>query len=111
MKDAPPWMFRLVEQLNQQIELLTTALQNNVTLAENLNAEIRTVDLDHDIAVRIGLNQLKGKPVGVVLLGTGVFDYARIAWDVIDESTVDVKVKWDTDPGVNTAATIAFIGS
>lgn len=110
LQEAPAWMHRIVDQTNQQIEIVTTAVQRNLTFSENFNSEIRSISLADDTTTRISLNALKGKPIGAILVDSG-YAYARLAWQVVDESTVDVKVKWDVAPAVDTEVVILFLGS
>ena len=108
--EAPEWMDRFLASLNEHLENITTALQSRLTASHNLDTELRTIALTHDVTARISLERLRTTPIGVLLLWTDVDDYARLKWTIVDQQTVDVTVKWDTDPGTSVSTRLMFLG-
>ena len=111
LPEADPATERMVEQVNLHFDDTKTALQGNLTMADNLNAEIRRLKVAQDTAISVRLQTLSGKPIHALLLATSVFDYARFAWRVLDESLVEIKVKFDTAPAADADIVVAFLGS
>ena len=108
---APEALRDLVERYNRQIDSLTTALQNNLTTAENENSEIIEIDLEHGEETTLSLRKLKGRPVSAWLVWTDHFDTASFAWEVIDQTQVSVMVRWNSDPLSATTVRILFRGA
>ena len=109
--DAPPAMERLVEKVNLHINDITVALFNRVSIGDNLNAEVRAITVAQDTPIVLRLQTLSGKPIHALLLATSVFDYARLAWRVVEESLVEIKVKFDNTPATDPEVVVAFLGS
>jgi hypothetical protein len=93
--DAPEWLHRLMDTINQQIENITTYLQGNGSISEIFNIEERDLSVKSDVEVVVGLKKLKGKPTkAYIVSSTG--DYPLLSWRIIDRSKVGVKVKFAT---------------
>lgn len=102
---------RLAERINPHLDIVTTALQNNQTWADNSNAEIRTINMCHDVEKQVSLQTLRGRPRHALVLSTAIYDYARLAWRIINESVVGVKVKFDSAPTGEFDVEIVFLGN
>jgi hypothetical protein len=94
--DAPEWFHKVMDTINLQIEALTTALQGNVSLSENANCETREITMKQDEEVEISLKKLHGKPTAAAVTYSSIYDFPSLAWRVIDEKKVAVKVHWAT---------------
>jgi hypothetical protein len=88
----------IFDALNEQIESLTTALQANLTLADNFLVETKQLALGHDTAEHLTLTRLK-KVTDVRIGASDYFEYHRLAWDKAGTTRIRVKAKWDTPPG------------
>ncbi len=110
--DLPEWAEPIVDEINSRFDLLTTVLQGFFTLQDNALAEIRTLQMPHDVIVPIELERLRRSPIGVLLLSASLFDYGRLAWKMSDtrSRTIDVKVKYDSVPAEPPDATILVLG-
>jgi len=108
-QDAQPWWFRALDPINKQFEKLTNAMRKGLDFGSNFNGQVKTLELAHDTSTEIKVD-VRGKPLGVLILGTNSTDYARVAWEIVDAEKVAVKVKWDTDPGALVEATLLIIG-
>lgn len=109
--EAPEWFQRYLEATGKSEDVLTRALQGNLTLAHNLHAELWEGELRHDTEDEIRLQSLRGKPLDAILSSHAAGEYPLLNWRVIDESLVAVKVKWATDPGVTVKCRIWFMGA
>lgn len=109
--EGRPALERIVNRLGSQIDLLTTADQNNLTLADNMNVEVITINLQSDVPKQIKLQTLRGRPQGAWIVATSVFDYARLAWALKTETLVEVKVLFDSPTGREVDCKIVFIGN
>ena len=78
--EAPEYMTRLVDKLNNHLDLVTTALQNNLTFGDNSNSELVTIDVASDTNTQIRLQEIKGPPQQAILVATDLFDYGHLAW-------------------------------
>ena len=109
--DAPDILWRMLESFQDQIELLTSALQGHLTFEDNFNVEIKDLDLEDNTTVTFKLNHLKGKPIGVILLDRGIYDYSVVALEILDEKTARAKIAFtDEAPTDTTTIRVAFLG-
>ena len=100
--------------LSDQLQLLTQCLQANVSPEDNGNVEMRTLTLEDGVAMKIQLNSLRGVPQEVTVVRHNAFATDTIAWEVVDQDEIRVKVSFtpasDTvtipDTGVSTTLMI-----
>jgi hypothetical protein len=104
LKEAQPWVEKLIRWLNAAFEKLYTALR---PLA---NQETRSVDLTHDTEAVVKLQTVKGKPVGVQILASSLYDYATLKWRIVKESEIGVTVSWVSAPTDAVSVTLLVIG-
>ena len=109
---APEWMDEVFKKLNGILKEHTTALQGQLALGENQNAEIRVLQVRDGVPQDVTLQTLRGRPVGATLL---YWDQPVTAFPVrmviIDVNKVRVTVDFATDPEVAVNVTIVFWGS
>ena len=103
---VPEPIVRYVKPTQKQIGRLTTALQGLLTLEDNLDAEIRLLNLSNDTAETITLQRLRAKPRGVFVLRSELLDYYKLAWRVVSSNQIELKVKWDSAPTTTVATEI-----
>lgn len=108
--DIPDEVWKAITPLMTQVSKLTQALQGRLDLTTNGNHERRRLKFSDDTAVRIKLQRLNGKPIGVILLWEELYDYTQTKWKPIDESTIEVKITWSTSPSTPTEAEILILG-
>jgi hypothetical protein len=106
--EAPDWFLRVAETINKQLEQLTNLAQKNITAAENTNSEERDLEIANDVPFEVTLNQLKGKPTKARLVWANLFDYPHLAWEVISETKVRAKVRFDSEPANRVRVKILF---
>ena len=109
--DIPEEIFRTLEPLNEQLQALTTGARRRLSFEDNFNAQVHKILLKDDIAVDLSVDKVRGKANRVEVDTPGFFDYYRLAWKVIDENKIRVKVKWDSAPTDKVDATIVVFGS
>jgi len=100
-----------LEDYNRNLDEPYRALQNNLTPVHNMNQEERIVFLSDDTEQEIELQKLKGKAIAVVIAGSENYEYARLAWRVVDLTRIAVKVKWDVAPTTPQSVTLWIFGS
>lgn len=109
--EATDEFHKAMDIVSDQIELLTTALQGNISFEDNFDAEIKELDLEDNKAVTFELKTLRGKPRGVLLLDRGLFDYSVVALQVVDDKSIKVKIAMtDEAPTTSTSVRIAILG-
>lgn len=106
----PEDLFKLLNPVSEQIDLLTRAAQGRLTCRENLSAEEKTFPIAHDTATTIELQRVK-EPIGILHLWNELGDYARVGWAKADVARVSVKVYFDSTPASNTEVTLLILGS
>jgi len=110
-RDIPRELIRALSPLSDQVEQLTTATQGRISFSDNVNAEIRAVQLVHDTSTVIKQQRVKGAAVLVLVAWEELFDYVQIAWQSVDESRVRVKVKWASAPSGSNWVNLLIVGS
>jgi|SRR5690606_33096205 len=108
-QDLPESFFRVLQPIQTQVDDMTRAMQGRIDGA-NLTEETLELDLLHNTPVRVRLQRLQTLPKHATLTYTGHFDYAHLAWRIVDFGVVEVKVKWDNPPAVRVRARILFRG-
>jgi hypothetical protein len=63
---AQPWMEPLVNTLNQFMDEVVSSLDKDLTLTDNMAAEIRTVEVDGTYPLKLAYS-LKRRPVSVLV--------------------------------------------
>jgi len=110
-KDAEPWVERFLQGLNQTLDRLSTLGQGNITLEDNVQGEIVSLEVAHATNTTIKLQQLKGKPLGAVLIYSGFYEHSTLIWAQGDtEEEITFQVKWDSTPSDDVAVRIMFYG-
>ena len=110
-KDAPEWWARASDVLNKQIEQLTRAVTGRLSFIDNIDSEIRSLEVEHDVDIEIGLQKLKLAPIGIAILFSEFNSNYSLYWEPLSDSKVSVRVKWDTDPTVPVGVRLLMIGS
>lgn len=108
-QDLPESFFRVLQPVQTQIDDMTRALQGRIDGA-NLTEEVIELDIIDSAPLRVRLRRLSTLPRHAFLTYTGVFEFARLAWRIIDFGLVEVKVKWDVAPSARTRVRIVFRG-
>lgn len=104
MKEAPSWIEKAIRWLNAAFEKLYTALR---PLA---NQEILRLKLTHATEAVAKLQVVKGKPVGVQILASDLYDYPALKWRIVKESEIGVTVSWVSAPTDAVSVTLLVIG-
>ena len=74
--------------LSDQVDVLTTALQKNISPEDNENSETRTIDLQSGREYEISLQEIKGRPREVRVLDHDLFERADLSWEVVDNDKI-----------------------
>lgn len=64
--DERKWLGKLLQPVNQFFESVYSALNRNLSLADNLSADVRTVELDGQFPLKLAWT-LKSKPAAVLV--------------------------------------------
>ena len=108
--DVQDDVWTVVTPLMDQVAELTKALQGRLDLTTNGAHEIRELPFKDDEELRITLQRVKGKPIGVILLWEALYDYTQLKWKPVDESVIKVKITWSTSPSTPITARILILG-
>ena len=95
---------------SNQIETLTTTLQQNCSFEDQFNSETVVYTASDQEDVFIYLKTLKGKPLKVEVIGTNHYSPWSYCWAVVDQTTVRVKVKWSSPPSTPMEITVRVFG-
>jgi len=106
----PDELFEVITPLSEQVETLTRACQGNIDFDRNFNSEIRALALSNDTETTITLQRIKGKPSAVFVLWEELFDYTKLAWKLVGEGKITVKVEWDSAPSTQTKVKLLIVG-
>jgi len=105
------WADRLLEARDRHVKDLTQALQGQLSLADNLNSEIRDLQVLDDAEVTVELKKLRGAPVGAMLLWTERREEARFWWQPLDVRKATISVSWPSLPEGEQRIRVVFFGS
>lgn len=83
--------------VGDQLELVTQALQSNISPEDNSNTQVKAVSLQSGVATEVETKTIKGRAVEVVVLGQDKFDSTTLAWELLSEEKIRVRVTW-ADP-------------
>lgn len=75
-KDQKDWIDKLIQPINQFFESVTTGLSKGLTLSDNVDAQIQTVNFTEGDAPSFRVTT-KGRPRGVVV--TGIYNFTTPA--------------------------------
>jgi hypothetical protein len=111
-KELPPWGEQFFTQLNKVLETHNNALSNGLNFADNFRSEVRTLQIPHDTAFQIQLQELSRAPIGAFVLFSDFFEYSKFTWRQTPDTalSVEVKIKWDSTPTKDPTVTLVFIG-
>lgn len=109
-KEAPPWFQRFLEAVNKVFDELVRLSIGNITFQDNFSCEIRDLSVKHDTLQQLSMKTLKGRPNGMLILKSGIFDYPQLAWELIDEKTIRFKVFFQTKPTQAVNVRVAIFG-
>lgn len=101
---------RFLDQLNEALETIITALQGQLSFSDNFNCELKTLKFSEDTSVDIRLTKLKGAVQDVRVMNPDLYDYVQVAWAPLSRSEVRVKVSFDSAPTEEIDVTLLFLG-
>jgi hypothetical protein len=103
------WAAKYVSPVSDQVKAITAVLQGKVG-PDNLNWEVRTVEVKSGEAVEISCNALNGKPLGALLAAASrrVLDFTATPLDV---RKIRLLVTFDVAPDVAEAVTVIVLGA
>lgn len=81
--------------ISDQLDIITQCLQSNVSPEDNSNTEVKLLLLRSGEAQKVMLSQLRGRPEEVIIIDQAKFDFTKLAWEVVDQNEINVKVTWD----------------
>lgn len=88
--------------VGDQLEIVTHALQSNISPEDNANAEVKNLSLKSGEPLNIETKNIKGKAIEVVVLDQEKFDSTKLAWEVVNENEIRVQVTWDNEDNQDT---------
>lgn len=112
-----PWMEKLIRPLNSVLGQLRAGLDRSLSLGDNLNAEIKTLDTS-TFPVKFQ-TRVRGKTIGVLVFSayevsgrslTAVSGIGGVGWDQ-DGSTIILRGVTGCNPGMTYRLTLAVIGA
>ena len=111
-KDAPAWVSRFFQQLNNILEAITNALTRRLTFEDNSNSEVVKLNVQNNVTKVIRLNQLKRNPIIGLLGKTNYFEEPGFTWQISPDRalTVEVTVSWANPPDDEVECTFVFFG-
>lgn len=110
--DDARWADRLLEPRDRHTKDLTQALQGGLSLGDNLNAEVRDLQVLDDVFTEIELKKLKGAPVGALLLWQERRgDVPAFDWQPVDVRKAEIYLSWPSAPEGAQRVRVVFLGS
>jgi hypothetical protein len=90
VEGAPSWMGKFLKPLYQTLETLVGALQKGLSAKDNLNAEVRELQVLDNVEFELKLNTLKGLPRHMVISQVIEPDeFADLKWRIAPASGGD----------------------
>lgn len=118
--DAPEWLDKLRDTDIAQTKKISQALQNQLGLEDNLNAEVITTEVTHNVWTSVAINKVRGKPWKVELAFVDVpkgvdLNWLPLRWIPEDQKRVAIKLSFYVagfvaDPGYAIPVTIEVWG-
>lgn len=112
-EDHPDVPEGFLQQLNKVLEDISTALQSRLTFSENIQSEVRKLDIRNGTVTPIRLQKLDRNPIGVLLLKSSYLVDPTFTWAPSSgrDLTVDVTLTWTPAPATDPTVTLLFIGN
>ena len=100
------------QQLNNVLDEHSNALSRNLTIEDNMQAEVIQLDVENNVSKVIKLNLLKRNPILGFLGKANYFEKSEFAWEVSPDKalTVNVNVSWANPPNDKVRCTFVFLG-
>lgn len=92
------------------VKMITQALQKQLSFGDNVNAEIRELEILHDTDFVLTLQSLRGIPIGALVLWTELYDYHFLRFSVVDTKRVRFSVFFLSEPTEKSRVRILFVG-
>jgi len=102
---------RFIEQLNGVLQNHTQALQGQLSLLDNFNAELKTFAVLNDATYDVVLSRLRWRVREARVLDPDLYDYSEAAWTQINDKQVRVKVSFASAPADPVPVSLLFMGS
>lgn len=109
--DDARWADRLLEPRDRHTKDLTQALQGGLSLGDNMNAEVRELQVLDDVATEVELKRLKGAPVGALLLWQEREEAPEFWWQPVDVKKARIYLAWPSAPEGAQRVRVVFLGS
>jgi hypothetical protein len=104
------WAGALLESRDSMLKDITRCLTSRLDFANNMNAEVRNVQLFHGVEAEIKLQTLKSRPIGVLHLWNEDYDYAKVKWIQSDQDRIKVTVSFDAAPSDDVLTRLLILG-
>lgn len=88
---------RVLKIINEPLEQYNQALSGRLNV-DNLNEEIREIEVFHNRETRLTLQKINGKCIGVLALWNSAFDYVQVVFDQISETQIKIKCFFTSTP-------------
>lgn len=109
--DLPETFIPILDKLNSDFEHLYNLAQHAIDFEANMLAEVREVELHSGVEATVILQRLKAPPIGVLLIGSSLYDTTLLKWRHSDTANaIDVTVAWASTPSNPVTATLLVIG-
>lgn len=110
--DHPDVPEGFLKAINIVLEDFANALSGNLTLQDNMRAEVIEIDLADSITTPIRMRQLDRNPIIGLL---GAWDYTQepeFNWSINQDRalTVDVTLSWTSPPSAPVRCVLVFLG-
>lgn len=94
--ESPDWLDKILKPIYAYLSQLSILAQGNISLEDNLLCEVRQLVVNHKVPAQVSLKTMKAKPLGVMRLFEDVNDDAWMQARIIDEKTVEVTFRFDS---------------
>lgn len=86
------WIDTYIEPRDSNVKQLTQCLQGQVDLRDNLNAEVRDLEVAHDTDFVLTLKTLRGAPEGAEVIWADRYLYPILRWAPLDQQKLKFSV-------------------
>lgn len=101
--------YKLLTILNERLDDLASLSQRNITLGDNLAAEVRALPVFHNREFTLKLQSLKRKPTAWFAVAPILFEAPVMACNPLSASELRIKITFASAPTAEQQVTLIFL--
>lgn len=107
-----PEISRALDVVGRQVRELTQVLQGRASLSENLNCEIRSMEVLDGVDYEVSMTTMSGEPEGAIPIWADNYEIPRVShFQALSGGRAKVRFEFSTNPTAAKAVRILFVGA